>query len=329
MVSVVEHLSDLGFFRARKVTGDWYTVYCPFHKNGNERKPSCGISLKTSVRNGVVRQAGHLNCFTCHASMSLKEAVERLKDGLDLSESDVEWIHRNVPGYDDGDNEYDSLVPQCVISSLASKFAVNYVRSMVHGSNQKYVPEEELETYRYTVPYMYDRGLTDEVIERYDIGFDGDYVPEGRKKPVPCITFPVRNRSGNCLFVFRRSVQGRYFNYPTGVQKPLYGLYELDKRCRTVYVCESAFNLMTLAVHGLQGVALFGTGNSLQIEQLKSLGAHSFILAMDPDEAGNKARQKLRKLLSSTAFVFDLKGFPNSKDLNDLTEDEFNSLYVE
>ena len=66
MKQIVERLSDMGFFRIKKVTGDWYTIYCPFHKDGNERKPSCGISLKDSVSDGKVRRAGHLNCLTCH-----------------------------------------------------------------------------------------------------------------------------------------------------------------------------------------------------------------------------------------------------------------------
>ena len=65
---------------------------------------------------------------------------------------------------------------------------------------------------------MYERGLTDEVIEEFDIGYDKD---------TRCITFPVRDKSGGTLFVARRSVDTKYFNYPKEAEKPLYGLFEL------------------------------------------------------------------------------------------------------
>lgn len=328
---VVERLSDMGFFRIKKVTGDWYTIYCPFHKDGNERKPSCGISLKDNVSDGKVRRAGHLNCLTCHESMPLSVAVKRLSDKVSLSEPEWEWIKENVPGFDENaEYESDDLVPSSMVKSLQSKYALNYLYSLSSSNKtQEYVSEEELEGYRFTVPYMYERGLTDEIIERYDIGFDANHVPYNRKKPVPCVTFPVRDRKGRCLFIFRRSVEGRYFNYPTGVEKPLYGLYELNPKAQTVVVCESAFNMMTCVRHGYDCVALFGTGNSLQVRQLMELGVKRFVLALDPDDAGEHATEKLRKKLCKVAFVSVMKGFPDGKDLNDLTEEEFSNLYIE
>lgn len=327
--SVVNVLDSLGYIRKKKQTGDWYTIYCPFHKDGKERKPSCGVLLRSQSRSGKLTEAGLFHCFTCHYSAPLVPSVEKILRINGVSESATEWLRSHVPGLDVDAESSDSLVPSGVMSLLSSKFAVDYVIRAAGSSSSSYVSEEELETYRYTVPYMYERGLTDEIIEKYDIGFDANHVPENKSKPVPCVTFPVRDRQGRCLFLFRRSVEGRYFNYPRGVEKPVYGLYELDSSAKTVYVCESAFNLMTLVRHGLHGVALFGTGNSLQMQQLKELGAERFVLAMDPDEAGEKARSKLRRNLSKVAFVSDLRGFPEGKDLNDLTEAEYNALYVE
>ena len=331
IVKVVDELDSLGYIRKKKVTGDWYTIYCPFHKDGKERKPSCGVSIKPKVSNRKKTEAGHFYCFTCHHSKPLVPSVQEILNINNVSESASEWLKSHVPGIelDSQDTDTDDLVPGSVMGSLVSKFAVDYVMSVSSKGKSSYVSEEELESYRYTVPYMYERGLTDEIIERYDIGFDPNHVPENKSKPVPCITFPVKDRHGRCLFIFRRSVEGRYFNYPTGVEKPLYGLYELSSLAKTVYICESAFNLMTLVRHGLDGVALFGTGNSLQIKQLKELGAKRFILAMDPDEAGQRARKKLRKNLSKVAFISELNGFPEGKDLNDLTEEEFENLYIE
>ena len=331
VIQLVDKLDSLGYVRKKKITGDWYTIYCPFHKDGKERKPSCGVLLKSQMRNGRYVEAGWFNCFTCHHSKPLVPSVKEILRINDVAVDVTEWLKSNVPGLDvDGTgSDTDDLVPSGIMSTLTSKFALDYVVKLSTNGKDKYVSEQELEGYRFTVPYMYERGLTDEIIEKYDIGFDANHVPENSNKPVPCVTFPVRDRSGRCLFVFRRSVEGRYFNYPTNIEKPVYGLYELNPRAKVVYICESAFNLMTLVRHGMDGVALFGTGNSLQLQQLKELGAERFVLAMDPDDAGQRARDKLRKHLSKVAFVSDLNGFPTGKDLNDLTDDEFNDLYVE
>ena len=331
VIKLVDVLDSLGYIRKKKITGDWYTIYCPFHKDGKERKPSCGVSIRSQVRNGKRTDAGHFYCFTCHYSKPLVPSVREILNINNVTEPVYDWLKSHVPGIDpDGQgSDYDDLVPGSVVGSLVSKFAVDYILNATSNNKSNYISEDELESYRYTVPYMYERGLTDEIIDKYDIGFDANHVPENKSKPVPCITFPVKDRQGRCLFIFRRSVEGRYFNYPRGVEKPVYGLYELNSKAKTVYICESAFNLMTLVRHGLDGVALFGTGNSLQMQQLKELGAKRFILAMDPDEAGQRARKKLRKNLSKVAFISELNGFPEGKDLNDLTEEEFDNLYIE
>jgi DNA primase len=192
----------------------------------------------------------------------------------------------------------------------------------------EYVPEEELAKYRFTIPYMYERKLTDEIIEKFDIGFDANWIPEGKKKPIPCVTFPVRDIHGNTLFLCRRSVQGKIFNYPRGVTKPVYGLYELPQNVKTVVICESCFNALTSWRYGKPAVALLGTGNPYQIQQLKQIGATSFILALDPDEAGQRGTEKLKRALKSVAMVYEMKGIPVGKDINDLTEDEFNNLEI-
>lgn len=333
VVQVVDKLDALGFIRKKKVTGNWYTVYCPFHKDGQERKPSCGVLLVGQQRSGKYTEAGFWNCFTCHHAKPLVPSVDEILKLNGVEKSGADWLKENVPGIEvDGyssNYETDDLVPGGIVSAVTNKYALDYIHRATSDKKHTYVTEEELEGYRFVVPYMYERGLTDEIIERYDIGFDANYVPAGRKKPVPCVTFPVKDRNGNCLFIFRRSVEGRYFNYPVGVEKPVYGLYELNKNAKFVVVCESAFNMMTCVRHGYEAVALFGTGNSLQIQQLKELGVSHFVLALDPDEAGARGTEKLRKSLSRVAFVSQMVGFPPGKDLNDLTEEEFQALRIE
>jgi DNA primase len=182
-----------------------------------------------------------------------------------------------------------------------------------------YISEEELDSYRYIHPYMYKRRLTDEIIELFDIGYD---------KLTKCITFPVRDRDGNCLFIARRSVVTKFFNYPEGVAKPVYGIYELYKTGREhedLIICESMLDALTAWVYGRTAVALNGLGNELQFKQLQSLPCRKMILGTDNDAAGKQARTRIRKNLHGkilTEYVFP----DGKKDLNDLEIQEFEQL---
>lgn len=300
-------------------------IYCPFHNDGKERKPSCGILLVDEFRGGKKYPQGFTHCFTCGYAHTIDQTITDLLKQQNIQKSGVDWLVENIPGFELEDTESDFLIPNELMGALLSKYAVDYISTLT-SKKQEYVSEAELAKYRFTVPYMYERKLTDELIEKFDVGFDANWVPPGRKKPVPCITFPVRDINGNTLFFCRRAISTKLFNYPQGVTKPVYGLYELPNGCKSVVVCESCFNAITSTRYGRPAVALLGTGNSYQIQQLKELGVREFILAFDPDEAGQRATAKLKKALRSVAIVWSFDGIPPGKDINDLTQEEFDAL---
>ena len=91
---------------------------------------------------------------------------------------------------------------------------------------------------------------------------------------------------------------------------------------------EKVFNALTVVRYGMNAVALLGTGNQLQAQQLKQLGVREFILGFDPDEAGRKATEKWKKILRKIAFVYEFSGIPENKDINDLSEEEFKALEI-
>ena len=55
--------------------------------------------------------------------------------------------------------------------SLSRKIGISLTRQEAK-KQESYIPESELEQYRFYHPYMFTRGLTEEIIERYDIGYD-------------------------------------------------------------------------------------------------------------------------------------------------------------
>lgn len=325
VISAVDVLDEHGLIRKNRITGQWYQIYCPIHGGGQEKKPSCGILLEDQYKNGQMYPAGLVHCFSCGYAKSIQNMVSDVLKARNMSGSGMDWLKEHIPGLDVNVQELESLIPSYIMGAVIDRHAAESLRARILSKPQ-YVSEQELATYRYTVPYMYQRRLTDAVIDKYDVGYDGNFIPPGRKKALPCVTFPVRDITGKTLFLCRRSIEGKFFHYPEGVTKPVYGIYELPKDCRSVIICESVFNALTAVVYGYNAVALLGTGNSYQIDQLRKLGVREFVLCLDGDEAGRKGVQKLKNALGRSAVVWTVS-MPVDKDLNDCTKEEFDLLY--
>jgi len=326
VIAVVDKLAEFGLIRTNKIINNYYSVYCPFHSNGQERRPSCGVLLRDEYRNGQRYRAGLWHCFTCSYAKDMNTAVTDILKSRSINKSGFDWLKENVPGFED-EYQFESLIPENLMSDVNNKFALEYIKEKTQPATT-FVSEEELASYRYTVPYMYQRKLTDEIIAKYDVGVDLNWIPPGRKKPVPCITFPVRDEQGRTLFFCRRSIEGKMYSLPSGVTKPVYGLDMIPKGTKSVIICESIINALTCEVWGYHAVALLGTGNSYQIEQLKRLGCNEFVICMDGDEAGRRATEKLRKQLSSVAIVWAIQ-MVDGHDVNDIDKETFDRLYEE
>lgn len=285
-----------------KDTPDNIMVTCPYHKDGQERKPSMGISKKDCI----------CHCFTCGEVHSLQEFVTHCFGHYDdiTGAFGWSWLLKNF---------------MTISVEERKDVALDFARHKSVDTRHSYVSEEELDSYRYTHPYMYKRKLTDEIIELFDIGYD---------KASRCITFPVRDQTGKTLFVARRSVVTKFFNYPAGVEKPLYGLYEFNRIWKNLdtrftvdlIVCESMIDALTCWVYGKYAVALNGLGNDLQFRQLRDVPCRKLILATDMDEAGLKARRRIKANVKNkliTEYKWDVK---KAKDINDMDKDMFDNL---
>jgi DNA primase len=138
----------------------------------------------------------------------------------------------------------------------------------------------------------------------------------------------VRDVQGRCLFVARRSVVTKFFNYPAGAEKPVYGLYELSQLERyptEVIICESMIDAIYFWTVGKYAVALNGLGNELQFRQLRNMPCRKFILCTDSDDAGMRARARIKKNIRNkiiTEYVLP----EGRKDANDCTSEELLNL---
>lgn len=294
---------------------------CPIHKGGQERKPSCGITTaQIRYSDGHVVEPGTVHCFTCGYTAPLNVMISDLFGKSDNGRFGNEWLAKNFVTM-----EIEKR-PELVLN-LDRRKSDKIIKPTV------YVSEDELDSYRYIHPYMYERKLTDDIIELFDIGYDPAFklkTSGGGVINYRCLTFPIKDEEGHTLFVARRSVDTKFFHYPKDVIKPVYGIYELKKFYgndlpNEIIICESMINALTCWAYGRPAVALNGTGTPMQYKQLEKLPVRKFILGLDPDTAGDKGRLKLHKYFEGKRMVTDFI-IPEGKDINNLTKSEFDDL---
>lgn len=285
------------YFRHIRQTENNLIVTCPFHKGGQENKPSGSIRITASDKASI----GLFSCFTCHENMMLSQVIEQLLG----------------PIYDK--DEVEARFGLSVIEAKSS-FIVPKKEVLFKLPDTSFVNQATIKQYKFYHPYLEKRRITKEVASLYDLGFD-TYNNQ--------ITFPIYNIMHQCIGIGRRSIDKKVYHYPIGMQKPLYGLYELDKFLNYVWVVEGPFNLWSLRGWGKQGVALLGTGTDFQYKQSLEINCNGFVLALDPDEAGRKGTLKLGNYLNQHGrFNIHVALIPEGKDVNDLTHDEFRNVQV-
>ena len=301
--------NNIPLIAKQRDSGDHIQITCPYHSNGMERKPSAGLR----------KSDGLLHCFACGEVHSLPEVISHCfgHDEDLIGTWGWAWLLRNF-AITQVEERKD------VVLDFGNRGFVpsNMVHKNMDDSerHKRYITEEELDKYRYTHPYMYKRGLTDEVIELFDIGVD---------LQSNCITFPNLDKNGNCLFVAKRSIEQKFFQYPSGVQKELYGiyqLYQLHPFPSEVYVCESMIDCCLLWKNNKPACALNGLGNEIQFKQLRELPCRVLILATDSDEAGLRARERIRMNMQNTKIIKEVILPKGRKDIGECTDLEIQNL---
>jgi len=273
--------------------GNNVLVTCPFHKNGKESKPSCSICAVESEKVPF----GTFHCWSCGESGSLSKLVGFCFDG----DSDLgsKWLEDNF-----GDviiaSSYTYFLP---LDNKEEEIVDNSILDSIEYDNET------------ALDYLINkRHLNIDVIKYFKIGYN---------KKNNSIVFPVANDHNKFLFITERLINYKKFIIPGNISKPVYLLYDA-KKYNTVYVCESQINALTLWGWGYPSIALFGTGSSTQFDILNNSGIVKYVLCFDGDQAGTKGRDRFINNVKNC--IISYKVIPDSKDVNDLSKEEFDSL---
>lgn len=269
-------------------------VTCPFHANGMEKHPSCDIYCGDNED----IEYGMYHCFTCNSAGPLYKFIGEC--------------------FDKG----DEFGKQWLISNFSSSYiepVINLTPIILEKTKPKYINESILDTYQNYHPYMTQRKLTKEVIDRFKIKYDPN---------TQCVVFPVWDDKDKLYMLTKRSVIDKKFFIESDKEKPVYLLNFIKKHSiDEMTIVESQINALTLWGYGIPAVALFGTGTKTQYDLINKSGVKHIYLCLDGDNAGLSGTKRLIDNLNKDIFIDIIVMLPN-RDVNDLTESEFNSLPI-
>jgi len=156
------------------------------------------------------------------------------------------------------------------------------------------------------------RGLSDDVINRFNIGWNGS-----------ALTIPIYNREGEyCFLKFRRDPRsngdGAKYWYSQGSSAELYGWEHISNPKAMLVICEGEFDRLILETNGIPAVTSTGGANTFKkewIEELASLSSDLYI-CYDNDDAGMTGANNVAKLLPRAKIIM----IPRRDKIKDVTD---------
>ena len=197
------------YFKHIRQMVDNIQITCPFHKDGQENKPSASIRITDNDKSYV----GLFSCFTCHESMSLNEVIKRLLGDL----YDEDEVNRKF---------------NLNVIQAKQQLIEKPNRVLFKIKSNSFVSRKDIQNFKFYHPYLKQRRINEETADKYDLGFDS-YNQQ--------IIFPIYDINHNCLMLGRRSILQKVYRYPKDTTKPLYGVYELDRFIRYLWIRRRSF----------------------------------------------------------------------------------------
>jgi len=320
----IDIVDVVGSYVELKKAGANYKANCPFH---GEKTPSFVVSPSKQI----------YHCFGCGVGgdaikfvmelekLSYPEAIEKLASMFNFSLN-----------YTKGSSDYSDA------KRILEAIQRWYVKNLEHNETAK--------------AYLRDRGISQNSIERFGIG----YVPDGRSvmrfldsaslprpqaveagiiaqgedggyyaRLVERITFPIFSPNGAAVGFGGRTITNhpaKYINSPQtklfNKSRLLYG-YNLAKESiyknKKLIVCEGYLDVVMFHQAGFtEAVATLGTALTSEHLPLLRKGEPKIILAYDGDKAGVGAALKAAQMLAHANFDGGVVLFPDGQDPADL-----------
>ncbi len=161
--------------------------------------------------------------------------------------------------------------------------------------------------------YFHKRGLTDETINRFKLGYD----PKRKEAVIPFSPTYYATPSTQ-IDPDQKGVRKHY--KPEGLQQPLFNLAALSDSPEPVFLTEARLDAISIEQAGGRAIALGGTSTAVLS---KVLGIYKpgnvFILAFDTDGPGERLQDKVGLMLEERGIPYSLPihdAFFQFKDAN-------------
>ena len=309
-----------------------YMGLCPFH---NERTPSFSVSPKKN----------YCKCFSCGKGGGPVNFLME-KEGITYNEALLRLARKYNIHVEEREltDEERQRISEREAMMVASEWTMNYFHDNLYNT------EEGRDI---GLSYLYGRGITDEAIRRYRLGYSIDrgndllkkargagfdievfkkigligQSQEGREydKFRGRVIFPIRNSSGKPIAFGGRALKGEPAKYINSPESPiyhksneLYGLFEAKNEVMKkdrVFLMEGYLDVIGSSQAGLQN-AVASSGTSLTDGQIALL--HRFTsnvtLIYDGDSAGIKASLRGIDMLLSQQLHVSVLLLPQGED---------------
>jgi DNA primase len=282
------------------------SVLCPFH---DDRRPSLSVNLDRKL----------FHCFACQAKGDILDFVARI-ERISLPEA-AGVVARCCDIPLEGQLSAERPPPKTAEHRQNASSGSGRIRE-VRQQGGKAAPccSAALDP---THRYLFDRGLTPELIRVFGLG----YCAQGRLRGRVCI--PIHSPDGTQVLGY----SGRWANdeVPNGIPRYLMPLgfkksallynYHRVAGAQHLVIVEGYWSVFRLHALKVPAVALMGTCLSdPQMALLRQSEARRFTLLLDADRAGRTATADLLPRLSSLFFV-RTSAIPDNESPDTLQED--------
>lgn len=194
--------------------------------------------------------------------------------------------------------------------------SLELIINIQEAEEPKVFSREELKPYLYRYrPYLLKRGISDEVMKKFVVGYD--------KEQQATAFFWRDANTGKVVAVKFRSIKGKQFYYLEGgqpVKNHIFGLYQLKQEGHKIaFIVESEIDALYLWSLGIPALALGGSTLSKSQKRLLLLSdIKELVIATDNDKAGYRIAKALHRELGGHMDIQKLYLPPYAKDVNDL-----------
>ena len=156
--------------------------------------------------------------------------------------------------------------------------------------------------------YFLDRGLTPEIIEKFNLGYDPQYQSKYKAAVIPVTASGYKAR-----YLNPRDGQGKY--NCKGAQG-LYNIKALDQSFKPVFIVEGEIDCLSFLSCGAEALALGSTANKRKVIDLitervsdKNRILPAIFLALDNDKAGEETETELESELREIQLANPMRPF--------------------